>query len=55
VLFADSMVLLASSEQGLQHVLARFSAACDQAEKQISTEKTHVQYDVSPEIQDSAG
>ena len=30
LLFGDNLVLLASSGQGLQHALVRFSAACDQ-------------------------
>jgi len=37
--FVDDLVLLASSEQGLQHALDRFSAACDKAGMKISTEK----------------
>jgi len=35
-------VLLASLEQGLQHALDRFSAACNQAGMKIKTEKTEI-------------
>jgi len=40
--FADGLVLLASSQQGLQHALDRFSAACDRAKMKISTKNTEV-------------
>jgi len=40
--FADDSVLLASSEQGIQHELGRFSAACDQAGMKISMKKTEL-------------
>jgi len=42
LLFADDLVLLASFEQGLQHTLDGFSAACDQSRMKISTKKTKV-------------
>jgi len=42
LLFADNLVLLASSEHGLDYALDRFSATCDQAGMNISTEKTEV-------------
>jgi len=45
------LVLLASSEQCLQHALDRFAAACDQAGMKISTKKTR--YYVSTETQGS--
>ena len=35
--FSDNMVLLAFSQQGLQHALGQFSTACDQARMKIST------------------
>ena len=44
LLFADDLVLLAFSEQSLQHALNRFSAACDQAVTKISTTKTEASY-----------
>jgi len=44
LLFADDLVLHASSEQGLLHTLHRFSAACDQAGMKISTKKTGIMY-----------
>ena len=40
--FADELVLLASSESGLQHALNGFAAACDIAGMKISTFKTEV-------------
>jgi len=40
--FADDLVLLTSSQQGLQHALDQFSAACDQARMKISTKNTEV-------------
>ena len=49
--FADGLLLLATSQQGLQHVFERFSAACDQAGMKVSTKKTR--YYVSPETQSS--
>ena len=42
LLFAEDLVLLASSEPGLQRALNGFSAACDIAEMKISTSKTEV-------------
>jgi len=42
LLFANDLVLLASFEQGLQHALHWFSAACDQAGMKISIKKTEV-------------
>jgi len=49
---AGDLVLLASSEQGLQHALAWFSAACHQAGMKIRTMKP--EDCVSPENQASA-
>jgi len=40
--FAHDLVLLASSPQGRQHGLERFSAACEQARMIISTKQTDV-------------
>ena len=40
LLFADDLVLLAFSQQSLQHALDRFSAACDRAGVKISTKNT---------------
>jgi len=45
-LFADDLVLLAFSQQALQHALDRFSVACDQAGMKISTESA---LDVAPD------
>ena len=42
LLFANDLVLLASSQQGLHHALNRFSAVCDQAGMKISTKNTEV-------------
>ena len=42
LLFADDLVLLASSEFGLQHALNGFAAACDIAGMKISPSKTEV-------------
>ena len=42
LLFADDLVLLASSESGLQHTINGFAAACDIAGMKISTSKTEV-------------
>jgi len=42
VLFTDDLVLLASSQQGLQHALDRFSAAYNRARMKISAKKTEV-------------
>jgi len=42
LLSADDLVLFAFSEQGLQHALDRFSAACDKTGMKISTEKNKV-------------
>jgi len=44
LLFLNDLVLLASSEQGVQHVLDRFSAACNQAGMKISAKKRDVMY-----------
>jgi len=38
--FSDDLVLLASSEQDLQHAVDRILAACDQTEMKISTKTT---------------
>ena len=48
LLFVNDLVLLASSEQGLQHALDRFGAACHQAGIKIGTT---LRYHVSPENQ----
>ncbi|KAI3360356.1 hypothetical protein L3Q82_014668 [Scortum barcoo] len=40
LLFADDVVLLASSGQDLQHVLERFAAECEAAGMRISTSKS---------------
>ncbi|KAI3368807.1 hypothetical protein L3Q82_025417 [Scortum barcoo] len=40
LLFADDVVLLASSNQDLQHVLERFAAECEVAGMRISTSKS---------------
>jgi len=40
--FFRRFVLLASSEQDLQHALGRFSAACEQKRMQIGTGKAEV-------------
>jgi len=42
LLFADDLVLLASSEQRLQHALDRFAAAYDRAGIKVSTKNTRV-------------
>ena len=42
LLFSDDLVLLASSESGLQSALNVFAAACDIAGMKISTSKTEV-------------
>ena len=42
LLFADDLVLLATSQQDLQHVLDRFSAACDRDRMKISSKNTEV-------------
>jgi len=42
LLIADDLVLLPSSQQGLQHALDRFSAACNRAKMTISTKSTKV-------------
>ena len=46
-------MLLASSQQGLQHALDRFSAACDRTGMKITTKKTEVLCYVSLETQGS--
>ncbi|KAI3353924.1 hypothetical protein L3Q82_005129 [Scortum barcoo] len=40
LLFADDVVLMASSSQDLQHVLERFAAECEAAGMRISTSKS---------------
>ncbi|KAI3359028.1 hypothetical protein L3Q82_015427 [Scortum barcoo] len=40
LLFADDVVLLASSSQDLQHILERFAAECEAAGMRISTSKS---------------
>jgi len=48
LLFAEDLVLLASSEQVLQYaILDRFAAACDQAGINISAKKTQCTLQVS--------
>jgi len=42
LLFAGDLVLLVSSQQGLQHALDRFSAACNRSGMKISTKNTEV-------------
>ena len=42
LIFTDDLVLLASSESGLQHTLNGFAAACDIAGMINSTSKTEV-------------
>jgi len=42
LLFADDVVLLSSTESGLQRALNDFAAACDNAGMKISTTKTEV-------------
>ena len=42
LLFADDLVLLASSKSGLQHTLNGFAAACNIAGMKISTAKTEI-------------
>ena len=42
LLFADGLVLLASSESGLELALNGFASACDIAGMKISTSKTEV-------------
>ena len=42
LLFADDLVLLASSESGIKHALNGFAAACGIAGMKISTSKTEV-------------
>jgi len=42
LIFWDDLVLIASSQQSLQHALDRFSAACDRAGMKINTENTEV-------------
>ena len=41
-LFANDLVLLSSTESGLQRALNSFADACDTAETKISTAKTEV-------------
>jgi len=42
LIFADDVVVLASSEQGLQHARGSFIAACDQVEINICTTKADI-------------
>ena len=42
LLFADELVLLSSTESGLQHAINRFGDACGTAAMKISTAKTEV-------------
>ena len=42
LLFADDLVLLASSESGLQHALNSFAAACDITVMKMNNFKTEV-------------
>ena len=42
LLFADDLVLLSSTESGLQRALNRFADACDTAGMKTSTAKTEV-------------
>jgi len=42
LLFADDLVILASSEDDLQRALDRFAAECELAEMRVSTSKTEV-------------
>jgi len=42
LLCTDDLVLLASSDQGLQRALARLSAACNRAQMKIATKLTQV-------------
>jgi len=42
LLFTDDLVLLASSQQSLQHAFDRFSAACDRTGMKINTKNTEV-------------
>jgi len=42
LLFAGELVLFASSQQGLQHALARFSSEWDHAGKKISAKNTGI-------------
>jgi len=48
LLFADNLVLLASSQQSLQHALDRFSAACHRAGMKISTKNTELCRSTNP-------
>ena len=43
-LLADGLVMLSSTESGLQRALSSFPDACDTAEMKISTPKTEVLY-----------
>jgi len=51
LLFADDLILLASSQQSIQHALDRFCAACDRARMKISTKNTEVLLYVSLQSQ----
>jgi len=42
--FQPWLVLLASSEQGLQHVFDQFSVACNQPRMKIGTKKTDIMF-----------
>jgi len=54
LLFADDLVLHTSSQQGLQHALDRFSAACDRTGMKISIKNTEVVCYASLKTQGSA-
>ena len=51
LLFADDLVLLASSESGLQHVINDFAAACDIAGMKISPFRTEIPHLSSNPVQ----
>jgi len=40
LLFADDVVLLATSDSGLQHALGRFAAECEAVGIRVSTSKS---------------
>ena len=44
LLFADDLVLLSSTESGLQHPLNSFADACDAAGMKTSTAQTEVRH-----------
>ena len=53
LLFVDDLVLLVSSESGLQHALNGFAAACDIAGIKISTSKLEVLHLLKNPVQSS--